>query len=451
MFRENTNNMVLCCKKKKESAKNSSEEVKEEVDRERVNKNMRMMSAFIREIQVPVSDLCGLKSIIEDIPENSPIFHYARCMNTCGLLLCDMIENMKLYYTLSSGLYETQKSLFALRTELEVVLESLVIEHEKKYVEQSHVRYGDVDLTLNIGESVPQGLVEGDSSCILKIFKCLLENAMRFTLEGTVTANVFLDSKDETRRTAMLHMEVVDSGVGVPEDTREVIFEPLTKSHTESIHGGVGMGLPVASAMCKFLGGSLSLEPNPNLRGSTFHACFPIAASTPGVVSFSKTKVLRDGHDDRRRASSRAIMSEMGITTSETPKKILLVEDIQLNRKIVTRMMRDLDVEISTAVDGMEAVAACHREQFNLILMDISMPKMGGIEACVEIKKNCPNNKLTPIIALTGTLAGGMENACLKAGMVQCITKPIRKRQLLQSIIERCYTQKSTSSSEPPI
>ena len=441
MFKYQSNMMLaFCCTKNDER----SEEVEEEVDVTVTNrKNMRMMSAFIRQIQVPVSDLCGLKSIVEDIPENSPIFHYARSMNTCGLLLSDMIENMRLYYTLSSGLYETEKSLFVLRTELEVVLESLVVEHEKN-AKESRMTYGDVNLTLNIGESVTQGLVEGDSSCVLKIFKCLLENAMRFTLEGAVTANVFLDSKEDTRRTAMLHMEVVDSGVGVPEETREAIFEPLTKSHTESIDGGVGMGLPVARAMCKFLNGSLSLEPNSS--GSTFHACFPISitASKQGAF-FTKTKILRGGYSDRN------LKSEMGGTTNplEIPK-ILLVEDIQLNRTIVSRMLRDLGVAISTAVDGIEAVNACRREEFNLILMDISMPRMGGIEACVEIKEKCTNNKLTPIIALTGTLAGKMENACLQAGMVQCIAKPIKKTQLVESIAELCFTQKSTCSSEPP-
>lgn len=119
--------------------------------------------------------------------------------------------------------------------------------------------------------------------------------------------------------------------------------------------------------------------------------------------------------------------------SSEIPK-VLLVEDVHLNRQIVSRMMRDVNVTPSIAEDGLEAVKLCSLEKFDVVFMNISMPKIGGIEATEEIKKNCPFNKDTPIIALTGTLAGKMEGPCLKAGMIKCLAKPLKRQDLVESI-----------------
>lgn len=100
----------------------------DEIDKTAGNgkKGMRMMTSCMREIQAPVSDLCGLHSIMSEIPEDSSIYHYAKAMNNCGILLADMIENMRLYYTLSADLYEIENSLFVLRVEIEFLWDSLI-------------------------------------------------------------------------------------------------------------------------------------------------------------------------------------------------------------------------------------------------------------------------------------------------------------------------------------
>ena len=411
-------------------------------------KNMRMMTTCIREIQAPISDLCGLRHIIADIPEDSPIYHHAKSMNSCGLLLADMIENMRLFYTLSADLYEVERSLFVLRTELEFVWESSIEEcvSLSKLSEDCEER-GKVSLHLEFGKDVPGGLVESDSTCVLKVFKSLLENAIRFTLEGTIGVEVFLESIEDDKRDALLHFVFTDTGVGVPEEARDAIFEPLTKAHAESIQGGVGMGLAVSRAMCQVLGGNLVLEAN--LGSSTFHAWFPITVRnrTPGgCVTISRSLHLMTKKDSLPSIDLGLERTERALSTSivdtdvfgeegEMPE-ILLVEDVQLNRMIVSRMMRQVNVVLSTADDGLKAIEACRVKKFDVILMDISMPNMGGIEATEEIKRHCPFNKKTPIIALTGTLAGKMEAACLKVGMVQCIAKPVQRKQLVESVAE---------------
>ena len=417
---------------------------------EGTRKDMRMMTNCLREIQAPVSDLCGLQDIIADIPENSPVYHHAKLMNCCGLLLADMIENMRLFYMLSADLYEVQRSLFVLRSELEFVWESSIEECARlwKFSEVGAER-GKVNLRLEFGKDVPGGLVESDSTCILKVFKSLLENAIRFTLEGQVIVEVFFDVD------AVLHFVVFDTGVGVPVEARDAIFKPLTKAHAESIRGGVGMGLAVSKAMCRVLGGDLVLEENSsspldgsNSGSSTFHAWFPITArnKNPGVCATLSRSLQSDVKvglpsidtimERSERVLSASIVEDGAFSDEGEMPQVLLVEDVKLNQTIVSRMMRQVNVIVSTADDGLKAVEACRAKKFDVILMDISMPNMGGIEATEEIKKHCPLNKETPIIALTGTLAGKMEGACLKVGMVKCIAKPVLRKQLVESVAE---------------
>lgn len=402
-------------------------------------KNVRMMSTFIREIQAPVSDLCGLKSIMADIPEESPIYHHAKSMNVCGVLLADMIQNMKLYYMLSSDMYEVEKSLFVLRTEMEFVWDSLINESKQmsSLMEYSAAERGNVEIRLQFTKDVPAGLVESDSSCVLKIFKSLVENAIRFTLEGVITVEVFSDFTSTDTKHGTLHIVVSDTGVGIPVEARDAVFEPLTKAHAESVGGGAGMGLAVSRCMCNVLGGDLFLEEKGSEKGSAFHAWFPFLVnnySQGGVVTL--TRILRTtevDYSERRRDTSTSILDDLSGDKGEMPD-ILLVEDVQLIRTIVARMMSDVHVVLSTAVDGLEAVEACREKKFDVILMDISMPNMGGIEATKEIKNKCPFNKDTPIIALTGTNAGIMRDECLKVGMVECVTKPVRRAELVRSI-----------------
>lgn len=417
-------------------------------------KDMRMMSACIREIQAPVSDLCGLKNIMQDIPKDSPIYQHAKIMNRCGIILADMIENMRLFYTLSADLYEVTKSPFILRSDILFVWESLIDDTERLWKTGDTDVEGGIRMNLEFTKDVPGGFVESDSSCVLKIFKSLVENAIRFTLEGFVSVEVFSEFSDKRMKHGILHIVVSDTGVGIPREARDAIFDPLRKAHAESIEGGVGMGLAVSRSMCEVLGGHLVLEESPNSEeiqnGSSFHAWFPISASNwsrGGVVTYSRTLHrmrpkntsfnIDTGVDTERseRVLSSNIVDELTSEEGEMPD-ILLVEDVQLVRTIMSRLMADVHVIVSTAVDGVEAVEACREKKFDLILMDISMPNMGGIEATENIKNFCPFNKNTPIIALTGTNAGMMEAECRKAGMVKCIAKPVRRVELVKSVAD---------------
>lgn len=418
---------------RKRSKKNETESNTENQKIKENKLNMRMMAAFIREIHTPVSDLCGLSNLMCDVPEDASIYHYAKSMNTCGLLLADMIENMRIYYLLQSDLYELNISSFVLRAEIIGAWNKVTEEHDmfSQYQEESQ-QIGDIECNLEISRDVPAGLVESDSFCILKIFSCILSNAIRFTMEGSVTMDIYMTQETNEE---VLHMVISDTGVGVPPEVSGIIFNPLTKAHTESIHGGVGMGLPVSRSMCIILGGDLVMESDGGSRGSTFHAFFPISYDGNNEISKShheEVTLMRHGEKPVNRMSV-LIEGDDEPSTSEMPK-ILLVEDVKLIRDIVSKMMRDAGVVIDLAEDGVYGVEECRKKQYDLVLMDIIMPIMGGMEAVAKIRSECPLNEKTPIIALTGILAGKIKSKCIRNGMADCIQKPVKRKELVEMV-----------------
>ena len=184
------------------------------------------------------------------------------------------------------------------------------------------------------------------------------------------------------------------------------------------------------------LGGDLLLVSSSEKKGSVFHATIPITFDISHDVlnsSYSETTNLDPDDQKGRGASSVSITDNDDDETSEMPK-VLLVEDVKLNRMIVTKMMGDVSVVIETAENGLEAIEKCKLEVFDVILMDIVMPEMGGLETTNEIRKSCPLNNTTPIVALTGLLSSKVKKDCLKNGMVDYLQKPVVRKKLIETV-----------------
>ena len=402
--------------------------------------NMRMMSACIREIYAPISDLCGLQNLMPDIPEGASIYHYAKSMNTCGLLLSQMIENMKYYYLLSSELYEIKISSFALRAELMTTWKNIMEENNtySEFADDFYSKIGLVTCSININKNVPSGIVQSDSFCILKIFQSILDNAVRFTLEGYINVEVYTSKNDDE---TVLDIVVSDTGIGIPDDVKDVIFNPLAKAHADSIQGGVGMGLPVSREMCRILGGDLILQSSSIEKGSVFHAYIPIRYNIlDDEVNKSHIEYFKlNNKSNKHRGAASVRLEDEPEGPVEMPN-ILLVEDVKLNRIIVTKMMGDVNIAIETAENGESAVQKCKNKKYNVILMDLVMPIMGGIEAASKIHKECPLNKNTNIIALTGVLSTNVKKDSLKNGMIDYLQKPVVRKNLIETIAK--YTER---------
>jgi CheY-like chemotaxis protein len=210
-----------------------------------------------------------------------------------------------------------------------------------------------------------------------------------------------------------LRIAVTDTGVGVPADRIERLFQRFSQvdgSITRQ-YGGSGLGLAICKKLAELMGGEIGVETEEG-RGSTFW--FTIAAP---AAELSKTAVVGE-------CGNRAL----------APARILIVDDVSVNRQLVWAMLSPLGLQLTEATSGAEAVEAALSTAFDLILMDLQMPGMDGLAAMRAIRATSELNRATPIVALSANVLPAQVAACRKAGMDDHIAKPIRPEELVGTI-----------------
>ena len=268
-----------------------------------------------------------------------------------------------------------------------------------------------LSLALAFAEGLPARLV-ADSGRVRQVLLNLLTNAVKFTAKGRIDVAASWSE-------GMLKLEVADTGPGLaPEDARRVFqrFSQVDASNTRR-HGGTGLGLAISKALAEMMGGQIGLKSTPG-RGSVFWftvrapeavgEAAPVAAQAAGDHSLS--------------------MADRG------PLRILVVDDVAVNRELVATILAPFDVAVSTAASGAEAVQATLAAPFDIVLMDLQMPGMDGMAAARAIRANAPLNRATPILALSANVLPAHVRGCLAAGMNDHIAKPIDPADLLGKI-----------------
>jgi signal transduction histidine kinase/DNA-binding NarL/FixJ family response regulator/ligand-binding sensor domain-containing protein len=264
-----------------------------------------------------------------------------------------------------------------------------------------------IDLVVTTDPTVP-GSVEGDRVRLRQILLNLLGNAVKFTDEGYVRVHMRAVSTDDA---VILHVEIHDSGIGIPEDRLQAIFDPFTQgdSSITRTHGGTGLGLSISRRLVEMMGGEIEANSAPGV-GSTFRFHIRVA---PGSGDVQSTEAIAD--------------------VTALPMRILLVEDNALNRKVAHALLRGDAHQIIEAENGVVAVERfTEGGSFDVILMDLQMPEMDGVTATTRIRQLEIEGDLrrTPIVALTANAMQADRDRCLQVGMDDFITKPVRKENL---------------------
>jgi CheY-like chemotaxis protein len=224
----------------------------------------------------------------------------------------------------------------------------------------------------------------------------------------------------------MLHFVVSDSGVGIPEEEQEQIFQEFRQGEAgaRSHYRGTGLGLAICTQLVSLMGGEIWLKSVPG-RGSAFHftARFEVAPDSSACSG--------EGGSNRKweeTASPQKLPSRL---------KILVVEDNVVNQRLMEKIFLRYGVAVTIAGNGEEALSATRSGSYDLILMDMHMPIMDGIEATQRIRKE-ENGRKTPILAMSASVTREDREACLKAGMDGYLAKPIRTQDLLKEIRQAC-------------
>lgn len=261
-------------------------------------------------------------------------------------------------------------------------------------------------------------LLRGDASRLLQIATNLVGNALKFTEQGQVLVRLSTDPVP-TENLAFT-LEVEDTGIGIAPEKIPSLFEPFTQAHRHLglDHGGCGLGLSICHRLAQLMQGSLTVQSEVG-KGSIF--CFK--------VSLPIEKSL----------AAQAIPPQIDYSLPTLSGRVLLVEDVAVNRLVAEKFLRRLGLQVDSAHDGRQGVAAYLQQDYDWILMDCQMPVMDGFEATREIRRLAAEGKGQPhpiIIALTANAQPEDRIRCFEAGMDGFLEKPIAS-DTLQSTLQR--------------
>ena len=246
----------------------------------------------------------------------------------------------------------------------------------------------------------------------------LVSNAIKFTEKGHVHLNVSLEPRDGQTH---IRFDIEDTGIGIPSEKQAGIFGLFTQADesTSRMYGGTGLGLAITRQLAELLGGAIHLSSEP-ARGSVFSLVLPVGLDVT-------TQPRLDRHDT-------ADPIETGKGQPEASKfsgHVLVVEDIQTNQALMKALLSQMGLEVSLANDGQDCVQQALAQEFDLIFMDIHMPRMNGYEATDALRKA---GITTPIIALTANAMKGDDKKCISAGCEDYLAKPIDRRGLVEKL-----------------
>lgn len=291
--------------------------------------------------------------------------------------------------------------------------------------EEKHLR-----LVFSISDSLARAPLIGDALRLDQILLNLVGNAIKFTEHGSVTLSV--RTLTETPHTLTIRFEVSDTGIGIPLEAQARLFQAFEQSDSSMTrkYGGSGLGLAISKPLVELMGGRIGLNSRPG-SGSTFWFDIPFehqASADEGKVRLPESTPPAPFPPDL------------------TGYHVLLAEDEPINQEVSRCLLEDIGLSVDVAKDGEEAIAFARWREYALILMDMQMPNINGIEATQAIRQDS-RNRNTPILAMTANAFEEDRAACIAAGMNEHICKPVDPEQLHTLIATWINTTRSTQSS----
>jgi two-component system, sensor histidine kinase and response regulator len=269
---------------------------------------------------------------------------------------------------------------------------------------------------VSVDHDVPP-YIKGDAIRLRQVLMNLISNAIKFTQKGSITLNVAVQEMDADN---CIRFDVIDTGIGITPEKQAIIFESFAQEDESATRkfGGIGLGISTSRKLVRLMHGHIGLESQPD-KGSTFWFTVPCAEQ-----------------DIPSEAEELSLMAENYNYEPDSvhQARILVVEDYAPNQDVVTMHLTNAGHIVDIAENGKEAVQACGKNSYDLILMDVQMPEMNGIDATKIIRTGDSSCQNVPIIALTANAEGDTQKSCLQVGMNDVITKPIRRKTLINSI-----------------
>jgi len=274
--------------------------------------------------------------------------------------------------------------------------------------------------------------LKGDPLRLTQILLNLIGNALKFTTQGAVGVHVRL--AEEGPDTVLLRFEVRDKGIGIAPEDAQRLFTAFEQAHdaTYRKYGGTGLGLAISKRLALQMGGEIGVESAPG-EGSTFWFTARLGKGCPAISGAT--------------AESR-VSAEACLQAGYAGSRVLLVEDEPVNQEVSLCLLEDVGLAVEVADDGEEAVTKARQTRYDLILMDMQMPKLSGVEATRSIR-GASLNMDVPIVAMTANAFNEDRVACIDAGMNDHIGKPVDPDLLYETLLK--WLSQARSADIPSI
>ena len=404
-----------------EEANRSAEQAREHAEQASRAKG-EFLANMSHEIRTPMNGILGMTEAALETPLNSQQRNLIDTARFSAESLLTIINDILDLSKIEAGKLQLDPIPFGLRKMLAKGLK----------VHAGVAANKGLKLLCDVQPNVPDTILS-DLTRLWQVITNLLGNALKFTSAGEIELMVSLDNL--TGDEARLHFSVRDTGIGIPADKQQSIFEAFSQADASTTRkfGGTGLGLTISSKIVQMLGGKLWVESEVG-KGSCFH--FTVVA-----------KVV----DSKPEAVPTTQPAQSGVVA--VGLQILLAEDNLVNQKVAVRVLQKQGHSVTVAGSGKMVLDLLRQQTFDIILMDVQMPDMDGIETTLAIRKNEKGTgKHIPIIALTAHAMSGDREHCLAAGMDGYATKPVRVDKLNQEIdrLRPVAPNADAVSPEPP-
>jgi two-component system, sensor histidine kinase and response regulator len=356
------------------------------------------LASLNHEIRTPLSGIMGMADLLLETRLDEEQREYVQAARLCAESLFEILNAALEYSSLEAGRFSLEETEYSLKETLDAALDQHLPRAQAK----------GIRLFSTLEAGLPETMT-GDAPRLRELLGHLVANAIKFTHAGSVELRAYIDrTRDQGN---WLVAEVRDTGIGISPDRLEMIFESFqqVESGLSRSYPGLGLGLAVARKLATLMNGRIEVASALG-KGSTFTVRLPV----------------------RQPAADAA--PEQGVPSwGESPPVILAVEDNPINMTVLRHSLERRHVQVDCATSGRDALHAAAKRRYDLVLMDLQMPEMDGLEA-TALMRLLPGYETVPIVALTANAADEVRERCLQAGMQAFLTKPVETAELWASV-----------------